>query len=676
MSRGARQALVVALLLSGLQGAGAQPQSHSRVIGFGAWAGGITGSAALGLNPAGLLGVRDWEAAGSSYITWARSTSDLNGPFIQGAILAKRFLDRNAFAIQYTPGASLSFHIPDTLRIVINDTLDVPLDRSAKYTDILSFGFARSIRNGFSFGVNAHLLSEDISERKILYAEGPGTDVAEQRESTVHRRTWGLDFGIRWEQSPGLTFGAATRNLFTLSDNDIPAELRSLSFRSPRMLRVGVAYRPVDGLLTGLDLDTEKRAALALQYHLPYGVAVRQTTYFDARTSRLVPALGFGVGWSSPFLAVDAGWLFYTDRRLRGGAASSSDFLANSIDDLVHNPFSSDRMALTVTAAFGRMHEPVARLDDIHIVDVYPSKYYVYAYQTVGRARVKNLTEEPVEVRVRFVLNGLMDSPTETKPTIIPPNGVADIPFTAIFNETIRREGETSLKAADVSVISSADVPYEDHVQAQVIVHGRNDWDGDLHALQYFVTPTDSEVMRFSRTVLEGYRGILDSSDARLNMFLRARLLFKEFSDRVTYVNDPRLSDDRVQFPAETFGLKGGDCDDMAVAFASILESAGIASAFIDIVPPDDPQSAHVFLMFDTGLSPELGTLIAGNPKRYIIRKTSRGQDRIWIPIETTAVTKGFETAWNLGAEEYFTSAELKSGLIEEWVRIVDIDLD
>ncbi len=51
---------------------------------------------------------------------------------------------------------------------------------------------------------------------------------------------------------------------------------------------------------------------------------------------------------------------------------------------------------------------------------------------------------------------------------------------------------------------------------------------------------------------------------------------------KIVYVSDPRASVEYVQFPEQTFELKGGDCDDLSVAYCSILESVGIQTALVD----------------------------------------------------------------------------------------------
>jgi hypothetical protein len=111
----------------------------------------------------------------------------------------------------------------------------------------------------------------------------------------------------------------------------------------------------------------------------------------------------------------------------------------------------------------------------------------------------------------------------------------------------------------------------------------------------------------------------------------------------------------------------------MTVLLSSLLNSIGVSTAFVDVVPAGRPEGGHVYLMFDSGVSPERASAISENPKRYTVRKGPEGRESVWIPVETTEIMKGFEQAWSVGAREYFDDVEIGLGLVQGWVRIVDV---
>jgi hypothetical protein len=266
-----------------------------------------------------------------------------------------------------------------------------------------------------------------------------------------------------------------------------------------------------------------------------------------------------------------------------------------------------------------------------------------------------------------------MDSPTESRPRYLAPNEEAEIPFYAIFNEAIRFVPTMVFRAADVFVKASPVEGYDDRSQARLVIRGRNDWDGDALSLRYFLTPEDPDVLRFGRNILNQQKQALSSASKQLEKFRSAQLLFDEFASRLSYVNDPRATKDRVQFPSETLALRGGDCDDMTVCFSSLLSSIGVSTAFVDVIPPERLNEAHIYLLFDTEIPASLGSLVSDNPKRYVVRRNERGEETVWIPLETTVITEGFQKAWEVGAREYLNDVELGLGVVRGWVRLVDV---
>ena len=230
------------------------------------------------------------------------------------------------------------------------------------------------------------------------------------------------------------------------------------------------------------------------------------------------------------------------------------------------------------------------------------------------------------------------------------------------------------MRDADLFVHANPAEEHDDHFQTRVLVRGRNDWNGEVSLLKYFVSPDDPDVLKFSRSSLVPHKARLDTLPGMMQNFEKAMIVFSELARQLQYVGDPKRSQDFVQYPSETLLLRSGDCDDMSVCYASLLGSMGIATAFVDVVPPGEPDQSHIFVMFDTGLDPSRAEGISDNPKRYVVRKNSRGAESVWIPVETTEMTGGFDEAWTKGAEEYFQAAEVRLGIVKGWMNIVDIE--
>jgi len=176
--------------------------------------------------------------------------------------------------------------------------------------------------------------------------------------------------------------------------------------------------------------------------------------------------------------------------------------------------------------------------------------------------------------------------------------------------------------------------------------------------------------MNYSKNVLSENKNVIDTLPASLYEFEKSKLLFNDFVKKMVYVSDPRASVEYVQFPQQTFELKGGDCDDLSVAFCSLLESVGIQTALVDY--KGNGELRHVNVMFNTKLSPQQASMITNNDSKYFIRKNENEKDEIWIPVETTSLTN-FSEAWNIGVEKFNREAIDELGLPSGKVEIIDV---
>ncbi|MDH4071284.1 MAG: hypothetical protein OEV30_12785, partial [Ignavibacteria bacterium] len=402
--------------------------------------------------------------------------------------------------------------------------------------------------------------------------------------------------------------------------------------------------------------------------------AVRGGLYMSEDEAPFVYGVGAGIGWTYDFLQFDLSYLHFFDKETHSGTIDPELFEPSLISNIDLNPYSSARISFSVAARFGDQYRSNARIDGVEIEGpLYPVEKERYAYTPFGSVFVTNTSDEPLHLKASFYLEGSMDVPTQSGPFFATPGEQVRIPLTAVFNDRFGRAGKTVIRDAGITVTSLSPGELDDSYRTRVVVHGRNAWNGSAESLRYFVTPDDPAVLRYTRDVLLANQ--TDSSGQRIvdDAFSKARVLIDSFAGKLLYVGDPRQSADAVQYPVETLELSGGDCDDMTVCFSSLLNSIGIATAFVDVVPPDDPSAAHVYLLFDTGVPPENGSRISGNPKRYVVRTGANGKESIWIPVETTVIAEGFDRAWEAGSEKYYDDVEIHLGLIKGWVRIVDV---
>ncbi len=334
------------------------------------------------------------------------------------------------------------------------------------------------------------------------------------------------------------------------------------------------------------------------------------------------------------------------------------------------NEFSGLDFGLGLTFMWGSRRELFQiKSTKLVVQDLYPAYYPFYQTYPLALVTIKNTAGFPIEVNVQSSIRGYSERPKDSGYIRIEKKETKDIPVTAILSPRLQAVARREPAILDIRVEARAGGNVRKETSAQLTVHSRNAWNGEVDKLSYFVTPEDEAVLGLSRRVLR------DSSAA--GVFAKAQALFGALAHTgLRYHSDPNIPfyrDDRVQFASETLALGAGDCDDLAVLCASLFESAGIHTAFVDVRDPQK-ELAHLYLMFDTGVTAAQAASLSSNEKRYLLRENRIGQSTAWIPLETTLVAKGFAEAWQAGALQYLEDGMLRNGLAEGWVKVIEVE--
>lgn len=654
----------IAMIISSSYG---QSLHSPRSMALGASGAFVTDTRGFDANPAGIVNLRDWEFSSTTY------SGVKNAGFVfQGLAFGKRFLEDEAVAVSFTPGAVVEFSLP---AIVVTNDSGVPasIQQRVSYRENVSIAYAHRFSGSFSAGLLGRFRSVEVNDTKYELVQQGNTYVSRITPRTVSASITAIDFGLLWEASPSITLGLAGRNIIA-PKQFLSSDLQAYMPNTSRAAELSGRFSTGNRFSVGILASTRRSGSIGMEFEPLKGMAIRGSLFVDKDESPAAYAFAFGAGWNVEFLTLDASYIRFYGPGDHTGSLRVSGFDASRIHNITLNPYTPDRVMISLKAVFGNVRESFVRIEGVEILSgIYPSSFELFAFRPLGNVRVRNISTKPVQVRASVFVEKFMDAPTESPAATLLPGETQSIPFSAVFNDEVRRITKLMVRDAVVTVQTTDEQP-DDRFPAKLLLHGRNDWDGDVQSLRHFVTPDDPAILRYTRDVLLQLKDSLDGIPRELEQFAKAKLLFNTFAGKLVYVGDPKQSTDYVQYPSETLALNSGDCDDMTVSFASLLSSVGISTAFIDVVPPGKPEAGHIYLMFDTGLPPSKGQLLSDNPKRYIVRPNTKGEKSLWIPVETTVITKGFEVAWSTGAQEYYQDVEIDLGVIKGWVKIIDIN--
>jgi tetratricopeptide (TPR) repeat protein len=447
----------------------------------------------------------------------------------------------------------------------------------------------------------------------------------------------GADLGVLVRPIAGLHLALALRDVFDTAlhyDGEGGSEVVY-----PRRLRCGASYAFGRSVLATADLDD--------RYHL--GLEVTPLDALSLRggiqqglTEDLGPTYSAGAGFRVGFLRFDYAYQMHP-------VLKPTSFLGLS---LAFN-FNPSRI----------------RIEKVEARDLYASLYKSYSEQPLGSVFIRNLQDEPLETRLRVDIPELMDQPSEQL-VYLAPRAVSEVPLTAVLaSKALRTREHRPVQIEVEATYQSARLMRTDEGSGRCLVYGAGaiSWENGAAPAAAFVTTQDPVIDALAReAVRTGFPAGRGESFPDREVAQAAAIVDALRTLGVTYVPDPHNAYssisrtahavDTVQYPRETLEKRSGDCDDTVVLTAALLENVGIRTRFVDV-------PGHLFLLLDTGLGKRTRLTLAVDPDRYVI-----DGDRVWIPLETTAIPDGFAEAWAQGAAAY------QSWSAGSEMRLVDVE--
>ena len=318
----------------------------------------------------------------------------------------------------------------------------------------------------------------------------------------------------------------------------------------------------------------------------------------------------------------------------------------------------------SVWPSTARTDLPPLEIQELWIDEVFPARHTQYQTRPVGRiVLARHATTPSSRTELEITCPEFLDVPLTLQVGALGPAEAAPRPLVIPFSATklMRTRNETQAMARVVARCWGPQGKDEAASTVTFTVHSRNaiDWE-DVQSACAFVTPEAGDVERVTRAAAAFDLTRTDALPGRLDLGFKVIRALTGFALR--YVPDPTSTGaayDRVQYAGETLLLRSGDCEDTAVLLASCLEGGDIPAELL-------LTKDHVFAAFSTGLYEKDGFLVTPERERYIVR-----DGMVWLPIETTLLSRGFLPAWEEGirtfreieeSKEYMERVNLREG--------------
>lgn len=617
-------------------------------------------------NLAGLYSIKDWGLTvsyGGEFSTPAVSNIYLIS-------LIKRY-GSHTLSSRYTPGYQKDFIFSTGEAIVINDSTIQSLSSEFSYNELFGFGYSYLFNKNISAGITLRYFTQEFNTEIVSPIFSQDTIFLSQERINENYGLWKADIGISYSPVSYLTFTAASKNLFNIGESSLSDEFNDYQLKKEKRGIFGVSYNPNNSFGFNLLYETDNSIIAGVNsffklFNSNFGFSL--SAFHNKYQSPFFAGITPSLSYSNNIFGISLSGIKYFEDRNK--PFPFSDFADNGLDNLINNRYSYDKAVLTFSFTLNTIKQARVKILDVNVVrDVYPTIEGHYLFQPAAYGKIVNISDEAIKVKPLSKINDINNDAVESPLILVPPKDTVEIPFYIYIPESFNNE-KTSISIVDF-IVETGNNELDDKMQKSILINSSNAWDGRVINLKYFISKGMNSSMNYSKEILSSYKQNLDTIINALTPFYTAKYLFNSLVENIVYTADPRATSEYVQFPDETLKLKGGDCDDLSVLYCSMLESSGIETALVDY--KNSSGVRHVNVMFNSGLSSKQAKLITNNDSKYIIRKNSFGEDKIWIPVEVTSLT-GFDTAWSLGAEKFNAEAVNDLGIAKGNVEIIEVN--
>lgn len=393
------------------------------------------------------------------------------------------------------------------------------------------------------------------------------------------------------------------------------------------------------GGLVGLEWQPHQRFSLVATGGLGYFYS-----FFNSPDA--VPAETNGGG--GMFIIAEGGVAFFPADRFSIGLTAGWQGDLNYRNTLILGVDFSYRFPSRTRASISGEALPCLELQNWTPEEIFPVQYNWYENHPVGFLDITNTSDKNIRgLQVSFIVEEFMSAPAVLEaPESVKKGENANLTLYGLFNKNLLDVTERT-KASGLILLNYTieGLPVSQEFPLIFDVHDRNaiSWTDDRKAAA-FITTKDPTVLGFSKVIAGIARNAapaLPDSNTRYAMAMYEALRLYGMH----YVVDPSSSYvdlstgigavDYLQFPRQSLGYRGGDCDDLTILYCALLESIDIETALITV-------PGHI-----------LAAYALESPNIPASLEAIERNGRFWVPVELTALGKDFITAVEIGGSEW-----------------------
>lgn len=353
----------------------------------------------------------------------------------------------------------------------------------------------------------------------------------------------------------------------------------------------------------------------------------------------------------------------------------------------------------TFSVTMGLSYSLASNLEQIDIemlksISILPVFYEYYNENPTLKIKVHNKERFPIsKIKVNMKKTSITDKYKITLPVYIEAGETSEIIIPIKFKDSILKQTKLNTENLNITLnYKAGSATRSKNVVISLKTYSRNSfvWQTLLEdeneaffnkvitendgKVSVFVNPSDQNMIKLSHEIQNKYEDELGFDNINYNLKAIYKVVSYLQSRNIQYQIDPNsipydsqdITVDYLKFPAETLQSGFGDCDDLSLLCAQLMESAGVKCAFVTV-------PGHIFIAADSGMTEKEINSLFNDTSMFIEYNGS-----YYVPIEVTVCNKGFGYSWKMGIKEWdkYENEREFYPLEESWKQFRPVKID
>lgn len=327
---------------------------------------------------------------------------------------------------------------------------------------------------------------------------------------------------------------------------------------------------------------------------------------------------------------------------------------------------------LSISAGFSiSMQSNLEKLEIemVKAVNILPVFYEYYTENPVFKIQVTNKERFPIKkLRVIMKRTSVTSRSVNNLDVYIDPGESTEIVIPIKLKDSVLKQIKTRTESLNLTIKYKAGAMSRSSKSiATFTIYGRNSfvWQTPIEnedevlfnkvitandgKVAVFVNPSDKDMIKLAHAIQNAYDDFFGFDNIPPNVKTIYKVVSYLQSRNLDYQSDPNsvpygsenITVDYLKFPAETLEAGFGDCDDLSLLFAQLLECSGVKCGFITV-------PGHIYMAADSGMTLKEIKSMFGDESMFIFHN-----GLYYIPLEVTSTREGFSNTWKLGLSEW-----------------------